>query len=253
MMRSTVSATDDPDPLWVQAANIIRAQITDGDLPPGRRLPAERELCLQLGVSRVTLRKALQQLVEEGALRSSHGRGWYVAQPQADPEWPNTLESFTETAHRKGLEPTSVVLRAEVRPASLDESEEFGVVAGTEVFHLVRVRLLDGVPIGIDDSRVPLPFAPGIDGVDFSDASLLDELAARGATPLQADSMIEARGSSAEHAGPLGLTEGAPVLVMRQVLEDGAGRVVLITTITYRGDRYRLHTTFARPNGHRPL
>ena len=63
--------------------------------------------------------------------------------------------------------------------------------------------------------------------------------------------MIEARGSSAEHAAPLGLAVGDPVLVMRQTLEDQSGRPVLITTITYRGDRYRLHTTFARANGHR--
>ena len=251
MARSTVSAADDPDPLWVQAANIIRAQVVDGALPAGRRLPAERELCLQLGVSRVTLRKALQQLVEEGVLRSSHGRGWYVAAQQSAPEWPNTLESFTATARRKGLEPTSRVLTAVVRAASLDEAEEFGVVAGTDIFHLVRVRLLDGVPIGVDDSRVPLSLAAGLDEVDFRSASLLEELAARGVVPVQADSMIEARGSSAEHAVPLELTVGDPVLVMRQTLEDQSGRPVLITTIYYRGDRYRLHTTFARANGHR--
>lgn len=251
MAEPTLSVTDDPNPLWVQAANVIRHRIADQTLPPGRRLPAERDLCQQLGVSRVTLRKALQQLVEEGVLSSSHGRGWYVAKAHTEPEWPNTLESFTETARRKGLEPSSTVLVAEVVPATFDEAEEFGIVAGTDIFRLVRVRHLDGVAIGIDDSRVPLALVEGIDSVDFSRASLLSELSERQVETAQADSIIEARGCGADLAEPLGLDAGDPVLVMRQVVEDHSGRTVLITTITYRGDRYRLHTTFARVPGPR--
>ncbi|WPF82238.1 GntR family transcriptional regulator [Sanguibacter sp. 4.1] len=251
MAQATLSATDDPNPLWVQAAAVIRQRISDQTLPAGRRLPAERDLCQQLGVSRVTLRKALQQLVEEGVLSSSHGRGWYVSKAPSGPEWPNTLESFTETARRKGLEPSSTVLTAEVVPASFDEAEEFGIVAGTDIFRLVRVRHLDGVAIGIDDSRVPLALAEGIEDVDFVGASLLSELAAHGVEPVHADSIIEARGCTAELAAPLDLAPGDPVLAMRQVLEDQSGRTVLVTSITYRGDRYRLHTSFARVAGPR--
>lgn len=251
MAISTLSATDDPNPLWVQAANAIRHRVADGTLPPGRRLPAERDLCQQLGVSRVTLRKALQQLDEEGVLSSSHGRGWYVAKAHVEPEWPNTLESFTETARRKGLEPSSVVLRSEVVPATFDDAEQFGIVAGTDIFSLVRVRLLDGLAIGVDYSTLPLALAEGIEGVNFSGASLVTELSRRGVELAQADSIIEARGCEAEQAEPLGLLVGAPVLVMSQTVEDPSGRTVLATRIVYRGDRYRLHTTFARAAGPR--
>ncbi|MFG1705301.1 GntR family transcriptional regulator [Nonomuraea sp. M3C6] len=234
--------------MWVQAAELIERQVREGVLPAGRRLPAERELCTQLGISRVTLRRALQHLVERGVMRSSHGRGWYVA-ARSDREWPNSLESFTETARRKGLVPTSRVLRARIAQASLDEADEFGVAAGTELFLLERVRLLDGVPIAVDSSQVVANFVPGLGSVDFTRASLLEELAAAGAEPVIAESTIEARGCDAEIAEPLELKAGDPVLIMNQSMMDALGRVVLVSTITYRGDRYRLRTSFMRGAG----
>src|SRR6187402_3640688 len=142
--------SDYPEPLWIQAVNLINGEIENGTLKPGSRLPPERELCLQLGISRVTLRKALNKLVEQGTLSPSHGRGWYVADgapaaaPTAPRDWPNSLESFSETAARMGLSATSRVLRAEVVPATIDEGELLQVAPGAPLFVLERVRLLGG-------------------------------------------------------------------------------------------------------------
>lgn len=238
-------APESPEPLWAQAAELIERQVREGVLPAGSRLPAERELCTQLGISRVTLRRALQHLVERGVMRSSHGRGWYVA-ARSDREWPNSLESFTETARRKGLVPTSRVLRAEIKQASLDEADEFGVAAGADLFLLERVRMLDGVPIAVDSSRVAANLVPRLSSVDFTRASLLEELAAAGAEPVVAESTIEARGCAEDLAEPLELKPGDPVLIMTQSMMDAADRVVLVSAITYRGDRYRLRTSFVR-------
>jgi GntR family transcriptional regulator len=246
--KAALLASDSHEPLWVRAAEVIERHVNEGTFAPDRRLPTERELCDQLGVSRVTLRRALQHLVEAGVLRSSHGRGWYVA-ARSDREWPNSLESFTETARRKALVPTSKVLRAEVKEASLDEADEFGVAAGTELFVLQRVRMLDGVAIGVDASRVVLNLAPRLVDADFTNASLIEELAAQGAEPVAAESMIEARGCAEETAEHLDLQPGEPVLVMSQSMTDARGRVVLVSTITYRGDRYRLRTSFLRSGG----
>ncbi|WP_431032741.1 GntR family transcriptional regulator [Streptomyces sp. P6-2-1] len=242
------------EPLWVRAADAVERRVREGTLPAGSRLPSERELCAQLGISRVTLRKALHHLVERGVLRSSHGRGWYVAggeerESREDREWPNSLESFTETARRKGLTPSSRVLRAEVRAATLDEAEEFGVAAGTELFLLDRVRLLDGLAIGVDQALTVLHLAPALTATDFADSSLVEVLSAAGSEPVHAESMIEARGCPAGLAPYLDLGEGAPVLVMDQAMTDAGGRPVLRSTLTYRGDRYRLRTVFVRGQG----
>ncbi len=238
---------DYPEPLWIQVVNLINHEIATGVLKPGMRLPPERELCQQLSISRVTLRKALTQLVEDGVLSASHGRGWYVAQaPSVGKDFPNSLESFTETATRMGLAATSRVLRAETKPATLDEAEELAVAPGTPLFHLERVRLLDDVPIAVDVTRMPAALAPSLGSVDFATASFYEALADAGVEPLRADATIEARETTGAVAEHLGLEVGKPVLVMRQVAVDDDERPLFVSTITYAGERYRLRTNFAR-------
>jgi GntR family transcriptional regulator len=238
---------DYPEPLWIQAATLIREQIDEGVLRAGARLPPERELCQQLSISRVTLRKALNQLVDAGVLNASHGRGWYVAKTVAKREWPNTLESFTETASRMGLETTSEVLRAEVTPASFDEAEELSIAPGTDLFHLDRVRLLDEMPIALDSTQIPLSVLPGIVKADFTRDSLYTTLAEAGVEPLRADATMEAREATAEEARHLRIEPGKPLLVMRQIAVDTGERPLFSSTIKYAGERYRLRTSFARP------
>jgi GntR family transcriptional regulator len=235
-----------PEPLWIQAVQVIRAEIDDGVLRPGARLAPERELCGRLGISRVTLRKALNHLVEEGLLSPSHGRGWYVAQAAERKEWPNSLESFSETAARMGLTAHSKVLRAESGPASIDEAEKLAVAPGIALFQLERVRFLGGVAMALDLTRIPLALVPGIEGVDFGTRSLYSTLAEAGVAPVRADSTIEAMKADARVAEQLDVAPGDPLLVMRQLAMGAEREPLFSSTIQYAGDRYRLRTTFAR-------
>ncbi len=236
---------DSPDPLWLQAVDHITREIAEGRLPAGARLPPERELCAELNISRVTLRKALLKLVDEGVLHSSHGRGWFVAVGQQK-EWPNSLESFSETAERMGLIASSRILRAEILPATIDEAEELSIAPGTPLFHLERVRMLSQVPIALDDSRVPAALVPGFDAIDFTRASVYQELTRAGLDLLRAESTIEAKSADPYLAAHLAVEPGTPVLVMRQVVVDGADRPIFSSLIRYAGDRYRLRTVFSR-------
>jgi DNA-binding GntR family transcriptional regulator len=240
---------DYPDPLWIQAVDLIRREIASGVLKPGMRLPPERELCQQLSLSRATLRKALNQLVEYGVLNASHGRGWYVAHQAVRKEWPNSLESFSETAARMGLTVASTVLRAEEVPANFDEAEELGIAPGTPLFRLERVRLLSGVPIAIDSTRMAAKLVPDIGSRDFATESLYEALSAAGIEPVRANSTIEAREADAYTAEHLNLTVGKPLLVMHQIAVDGGERPLFSSSISYAGDRYRLRTSFARSHG----
>ena len=236
---------DSPDPLWRQAADLIMHQIVAGKLAPGSRIPAERDLLNQLSISRVTLRRALQSLVEEGVLTSSHGRGWYVA-TDIPKEFPNTLESFSETAARLGLTPSSEVLRAAEAPASLDEAEELGIAPGSKLFHLDRIRRLDGVPVAEDKSFFAAALAPDFSNTDFREASLFGLLIDAGLDLARADTTIEAHAADPSLAQHLGVDAGSPVLVMRQLIVDVTGRPLLSSTVRYVGDRYRLRTSFSR-------
>lgn len=238
--------SDHPEPLWVQAVDHIKAEIASGALTPGMRLPPERLLCQQLGISRVTLRKALLELVDERILSSSHGRGWYVGDGAVAKEWPNSLESFSETAERMGLAASSIVVEQLSAPASFDEAERLAIAPGTPVFRLVRIRLLDGVPIALDSSVVPVAMLGDLADVDFATASLYAELDSAGHPPERADSTIEAREADARAAELLGCGIGKPLLVMNQVAHTKDGRAVALSTIEYVGDRYRLRTFFAR-------
>lgn len=244
---------DYPEPLWVQAVDLIAREIESGALRPGMRLPPERDLCLQLGISRVTLRKALGTLVERGVLSPSHGRGWYVASETAPAagastakDWPNNLESFTETAARMGLRATSVVLHADTVPASLDEAEALQLAPGIPIFVLERVRLLGGVPIAVDETRVPAALVPSFASADFTVDSVYSLIERDGVVLARADSTIEAKSADAELAAHLDLEAGKPVLVLTQLVVDPDGRPVLSSVIRYSGDRYRLRTQFAR-------
>lgn len=237
---------DYPEPLWIQAVNLITAEIDSGTLKPGMRLPPERELCQQLAISRVTLRKALNQLVQDGLLNASHGRGWYVASAGSNKEWPNSLESFTETAARMGLTSSSTVLDASSRHATIDEAEEFSIAPGTQLFCLDRVRYLGDVPIAIDFTRIPADLVPGFEQSDFRTASLYDVLQQAGLAPVRADAMIEAREADAYAAEHLDLEVGKPLLVMNQLVVDAAEKPLFASKIQYSGDRYRLRTFFAR-------
>ncbi|GAA4086674.1 GntR family transcriptional regulator [Nonomuraea soli] len=233
-----------PDPLWSQTADLILDEIGRRGLEPGSKLPPERELCAHLDISRVTLRKALARLVERGVVTASHGRGWFVAAPASVREWPKDLESFTATALRKGLRPGSLVLTQEVRPATLDEAERLGLPAGAPLFDLERVRLLNDVRIAVDRTLVVAGLAPGLDQVDFSSASLFEHLRTAGVELDRSEATIEARGADEALAGRLGIEPRSSVLVLDQVIYSADQQAVLLSTVQYSGERYRLRTTF---------
>ncbi|NEB79844.1 GntR family transcriptional regulator [Streptomyces sp. SID14478] len=231
-------------PLWSQAADLLREEIARRALEPGAKLPSERDLCTRFDISRVTLRKALLHLVDQGLLTASHGRGWFVATPAPAREWPNDLESFTATARRKHMTPGSLVLRHEPVLATLDDADRLDVPAGTPLLRLDRVRLLDDVRVAVDRTLVVTRLAPGIEEADFTTASLFEELRLRGVELDRSEVTIEARTADAELAEHLQVPAGAPILRLDQTIHTREQRPVLLSVVEYSGERYRLRTTF---------
>jgi GntR family transcriptional regulator len=231
-------------PLYHRVYREIARTIERGGLQPGDRLPSERWLCDELGVSRATVRRAIEELVGDG-LVEGRGRGSFVT-GDALVEPPNTLMSLSELGRSRGLDATAQVLSTEVRPATIDEAEAFAIAPGAELFELHRLRMLDGLPISIDHNRVPLRLAPEIAELDFTRPSLYDALERAGHGPGRADYELEARGADAPEAELLGLVPGAPVLFATTVAIGEEGRVVDLGRTVYRADRYRFQATLMR-------
>ena len=248
-MSTTRREVPEPgQPLYVEVAQRIAHEIVRRDLRPGDRLPPERTLCRELGVSRLTLRRALLALADEGAVESDAGRGWFVGGGLLS-EPPNALLSFTRMAASRGLTSSARVLTARVRPATIDEAEALHLAPGADVFELERLRLLDGIPVAVDRSRVPLQRAPSLPEHDWTRESLYRVLEEVGVVPVRASYSVEAVAADARHAELLGLPVGAPLLLAQQVTFDQDQRPFELGRMAYRGDRYRFRATLTRPIG----
>jgi GntR family transcriptional regulator len=239
-----VSLSNASQPLYHRVYRQISQEIENGALRPGDRLPSERWLCDELDVSRATVRRAIEELMRDG-LVEARGRGSFVT-GDALAEPPNTLMSLSDLGRSRGLEATARVLLGEVRPATLDEAEAFGIAPGADVFDLQRLRMLDGLPISLDHNRVPLRFLPAAQELDFTTASLYAALDAEGHSPTLGDYEVEARAAGDAEAQLLELAPGAPVLLTTTVAIKEDGQVVDLGRTVYRADRYRFHATLTR-------
>jgi GntR family transcriptional regulator len=250
MARVSANLTDEPALARLQlryqrVQEALVDEIERGRRSPGSRLPPERALAEHFGVSRVTLRRALEELERSGVVARS-GSGWAVASA-AIGEPPNALMSFSEMAAARGLTPSARVLDRRVREASVDEAEVLGLAPGAPLFELERLRLMDGMPILIDRSTIALALAPTLEDVDFSTNSLYRVLQERyGIRPARARFAIDAIAADDRQASLLGLSEGGPLLRCSQATEDEGGRTIERCDMVYRGDRYRFRATLVR-------
>lgn len=219
----------------------LERQIREGTMERGSRIAGERDLSKKLGVSRVTLRKALQELRGKGLLVANRARGWFVA--AASVEEKNILRSFTELARACGIEARSKVLAAVSRMASVEETEIFQTPAGAVVFEVSRVRCMGTEPIGVETSRVLLALCPAIEKADLTRSSIHKLLETSGAAPASADYALTAVTADATTARLLNLEIGFPLLSAEAITRDINGTVVELSTTVFRGDRYRFHTT----------
>ena len=231
-----------PEPLWHQVEQAIRASITSGQWPPGAQIPGEEALCEQLGVSRITIRHALGNLVQQGLLRKEHGRGTFVRSPRLV-AGVRGLTSFTEEMGALGLVPSTRLLRLGLGPATPAVAEVLDLAAGAETVSIERLRLGDGEPIGVQTAHLRADRVPGLDEAMLRDRSLYDVLRERyGIHPLTAAETYRVTAADHHASRLLNVRRGAPVFIVVRVTSDARGPFEA-TTSTMRGDRYEIHST----------
>jgi GntR family transcriptional regulator len=229
------------------AYNHLVDALRRGVYAAGSRLPGERELAPRLGVSRSTLRQALNRLADEGLLSRSSQRGWFVAHRTVG-EPPSVLQSFTDMALSRGLKPTARVRRQEVRPASFNEAERLHIAPAAPVVVIDRIRAMDGMPICLDETIVVAGRAGALATEDLTDRSLYQALEDTcGIVVVRSSYAVQADAADAQTADLLGLAPAAPILVGHEITYDGDGVPVLLSTTKYRGDAYRFEADLYRP------
>lgn len=226
-------------PLYAQLKEALIASIRRGDLAPGDRLPSQRALCDGYGMSHMTVRRAISELLHEGVIYAIHGKGIYVAQRKQDAE--RGLVGFSEDMARRGMAASSHVLDARLLGASTVLAEVLGVAPGDTLVALRRLRLADGAPMAIQTSYLPHALCPGLLGQDLTCRSLFELLREVYGLRL-AESAIAAEAALAndEQARLLGLTLPAPLLLTEQMTYLDGGQAIEFVRTAYRGDRYRL-------------
>jgi GntR family transcriptional regulator len=223
-------------PLYLQLQRRIAEAIGSGRLAPGDSLPPERDMAAMTGLSRVTVRKAVQALVASGQLLQRRGSGTFVA-PKVErlEQALSLLTSFTEDMKRRGRSVESVWLSRALHAPAPEEVMALGLGAGDRVARLDRVRRSDGVPLAIERAALSSLILPDPEAVD---GSLYAVLETRGFRPARAVQRISAANLGARDADLLGVAEGVAGLRIERVSYLPSGRVVEFTRSLYRGDAY---------------
>jgi GntR family transcriptional regulator len=210
----------------------------------GEAIPSERQLSADLGVSRLTLRAALDDLAREGYLVRRRGSGTYVQQPKISQEL--TITSFSDDMRRRGMVPGSRTLSMSTILAGARLGRSLNVSPSEQILVVKRLRLADGESMAIETLHIPEALVPGLTPKALT-GSFYDLLRDRyGVQIAEGIQAIEPTVTNEEESEVLGVPLHSPAFLFERTSRDDAGRTVEFVQSVYRGDRYRIVTELSR-------
>lgn len=231
---------DSAMPLYQQIKQRLLQDIQTGVLEPHAHLPSERQLVEQFDVSRITVRQALTELVQGGYLYTKPSKGFFVSE-QTQPYDLNVLLSFTSAARERGLSPSSRILESSIIPATSALSRQLLIGLGSEVVSLVRLRLLNNVPVRIEHVWLPHANCPGILENNLEAGSLYALLSEKfDLLLIRAETSISARLASAQERNLLELANPDAVLTVDQLTYTHRDRPIELSLMVIHPRRYPL-------------
>jgi GntR family transcriptional regulator len=240
------SVKSGPLPRYYQLKEIIRERIRSSEWSPGSLIPSERELCERYGISRMTARQSITELVNEGLLYREQGKGTYVGRPKIAQQLLR-LTGFTEDMRAREQRPGAKVLTAEMWPADEATAERLRIKVGQPVYRLRRLRLADSEPLAVETSCISFMGCERLLEKDLERDSLYGLLEiVYDMPPMEAEQELEADLARDEEAGLLEVEVGSPILRTRRVTATRRNQPIEYATSIYRGDKYRFYTRMVR-------
>ncbi len=232
--------------LFQQIAVILRDRIHSGRIAVGERLPSEADICADFGVSRITAKRALDELAREGLAERARGRGTIVTGGARLAAKHTSLNGWLENVSLMGEATQVRVLEFGYRPAPPQVAEALGLAAGEEAQHSIRVRSLDGRPLSHLETWVPADIGRGYDVAEMGETPLLKLLERQGVEVSSARQTITATVAPPNVAVALGIHAGAPLLDVRRLVMDATGRPIEHIRVLYRPELYRYEMDLTR-------
>jgi GntR family transcriptional regulator len=215
---------------------------------PGEALPSERILSESLGVSRPTLRAALDDLARDGLVTREHGRGTFTSSRKIHQELEPTARGDFQVPPAEGTPWQSRLISFDLEAAGARLGQRLEISPGDQLVSVVRLRLVDGLPMCIERIRIPAAFVPGITGRDFEIGSLYGLLRSRYQVAAKdAVQTTEPTVTDAQEAALLGVPLHSPALLFERTTRNADHAVIEYTRSIYRGDRYRITTRLTFP------
>lgn len=220
-------------PLYAQMIAKIRSQISSGVLNVGDRLPSEGELCKLYGVSRITVRKALQELEKIGILDRKQGKGTFISIPTQKAKL-NDVNSFHDTCRMNGKKASSKVLAGRIVAATRRDCEDLNVAPNSRIIETVRLHYADGVPVILEENHFSSAYSYLLESdLTGSLYGLLREYGVEPSKAIHEISLIPAPRTASKY---LHINEGAPLLHLREIIFDKKGRPLHTSGQYIRGD-----------------
>lgn len=226
------------EPLFAQVANSLNLTISSGEFAAGERIPTEPELAQIYGVSRITIRRAIDELCQHGILVKRHGKGTFVRERKMSRKIEH-IASFSESCRASGMVPTATVMKRELLksvPANIAERKEF---AGKQILYIQRIHYADGAPVMIENNYYPYPRYEFLMSEPL-EGSLFETLAEHGIEVAGSEnSYIDAIGATRAHAAHLSVIVGDPLFMFYREMLDSEGELIYVGRQYISGSRYR--------------
>lgn len=235
-------------PLYQQIYSLLREKIVSGKVSANTRLPTEKELSDRLGVSRITVKRAMNELATSGLVRRHRGLGTVVTFDATAPTVKGSFDNLIDGLTRMGLDTEVSLLDCTIMSPEPEVAKALELKPRQKVQRIVRLRKLEGEPFSYLVTCIPADVAKGYSESELASESLIALLEKAGHAPREAEQTITATAADPAVASMLGIAPGSPLMRIHRIMRNGDGRPVQDITANYRADRFQYHMKLVRPS-----